>query len=109
MLMDESEQCYNVLHQLDINNPLDHRPEGDEIWFLENAKTVTQFCRKLAAERPLKDSRDEYNYPNKKGIKDEWLRGLEAFAMKPRRGFYIQRLMNATQKWVAVGWNSVVD
>src|SRR4051794_41458121 len=32
-----------------------HRPEGDEKWFLENEKTVTQFCRKLAAERPLKD------------------------------------------------------
>src|SRR5256885_12543433 len=36
-----------------------------------NEKTVTQFCRKLAAERPLKDIRDEYNYPKKKGIKDE--------------------------------------
>src|SRR5437762_1023444 len=47
-----------------------HRPEGDEKWFLENEKTVTQFCRKLAAERPLKDIRDEYNYPKKKGIKD---------------------------------------
>src|SRR5438309_399195 len=31
---------------------IDHRPEGDEKWFLENEKTVTQFCRKLAAERP---------------------------------------------------------
>src|SRR5436190_277133 len=49
--------------QLDINNTIDHRPEGDEKWFLENEKTVTQFCRKLAAERPLKDIRDEYNYP----------------------------------------------
>src|SRR5438270_381122 len=39
--------------QLDINNTIDHRPEGDEKWFLENEKTVTQFCRKLAAERPL--------------------------------------------------------
>src|SRR5438445_3514627 len=29
---------------------IDHRPEGDEKWFLENEKTVTQFCRKLAAE-----------------------------------------------------------
>src|SRR5258708_39632041 len=28
----------------------DHRPEGDEKWFLENEKTVTQFCRKLAAK-----------------------------------------------------------
>src|SRR5699024_4208475 len=62
-LMDELAQCYNVLPQLDINNTIDHRPEGDEKWFLENDKTVTQFCRKLAAERPLKDIRDEYNYP----------------------------------------------
>src|SRR5207237_3169600 len=61
----------NVLPQLDINNTIDHRPEGDEKWFLENEKTFTQFCRKLAAERPLKDIRDEYNYPKKKGIKDE--------------------------------------
>src|SRR5438046_2036154 len=65
-LMDELAQCYNVLPQLDINNTIDHRPEGDEKWFLENEKTVTQFCRKLAAERPLKDIRDEYNYPKKK-------------------------------------------
>src|SRR5262249_56342440 len=60
-LMDELAQCYNVLPQLDINNTIDHRPEGDEKWFLENEKTVTQFYRKLAAERPLKDIRDEYN------------------------------------------------
>src|SRR5438876_2060365 len=45
-LMDELAQCYNVLPQLDINNTIDHRPEGDEKWFLENEKTVTQFCRK---------------------------------------------------------------
>src|SRR5699024_12522119 len=57
-LMDELAQCYNVLPPLDINNTIDHRPEGDEKWFLENEKTVTQFCRKLAAERPLKDIRD---------------------------------------------------
>src|SRR5206468_9291941 len=42
-LMDELAQCYNVLPQLDINNTIDHRPEGDEKWFLENEKTVTQF------------------------------------------------------------------
>src|SRR5947207_4759482 len=77
-LMDELAQCYNVLPQLDINNTIDHRPEGDEKWFLENEKTVTQFCRKLAAERPLKDIRDEYNYPKKQGIKDECSRLLEA-------------------------------
>src|SRR5258708_673757 len=77
---------YNVLPQLDINNTIDHRPEGDEKWFLENEKTVTQFCRKLAAERPLKDIRDEYNYPKKKGIKDECSRLLEASTMKSRRG-----------------------
>src|SRR5436305_5133236 len=89
--MDELAQCYNVLPQLDINNTIDHRPEGDEKWFLENEKTVTQFCRKLAAERPLKDIRDEYNYPKKKGIKDECSRLLEASTMKSRRGFAIDR------------------
>src|SRR5699024_12706208 len=75
-----------------------HRPEGDEKWFLENEKTVTQFCRKLAAECPLKDIRDEYNYPKKKGIKDECSRLLEASTMKSRRGFAIQRLMNAMRQ-----------
>src|SRR5438034_4605740 len=81
-----------------------HRPEGDEKWFLENEKTVTQFCRKLAAERPLKDIRDEYNYPKKKGIKDECSRLLEASTMKSRRGFAIQRLMNAMRQAHADGW-----
>src|SRR5436309_5465924 len=51
---------------------------------LFRSKTVTQFCRKLAAERPLKDIRDEYNYPKKKGIKDECSRLLEASTMKSR-------------------------
>src|SRR5204863_8795137 len=73
-------------------------------WFLENEKTVTQFCRKLAAERPLKDIRDEYNYPKKKGIKDECSRLLEASTMKSRRGFAIQRLMNAMRQAHADGW-----
>src|SRR5438067_8520066 len=88
-LLNRSSDLYNVLPQLDINNTIDHRPEGDEKWFLENEKTVTQFCRKLAAERPLKDIRDEYNYPKKKGIKDECSRLLEASTMKSRRGFAI--------------------
>src|SRR5438128_1218715 len=86
-------QQENLYHEL-----IDHRPEGDEKWFLENEKTVTQFCRKLAAERPLKDIRDEYNYPKKKGIKDECSRLLEASTMKSRRGFAIQRLMNAMRQ-----------
>src|SRR6266498_607203 len=108
-LMDELAQCYNVLPQLDINNTIDHRPEGDEKWFLENEKTVTQFCRKLAAERPLKDIRDEYNYPKKKSIKDECSRLLEASTMKSRRGFAIQRLMNAMRQAHADGWFIVFD
>src|SRR5688572_31732636 len=33
---------------------------------------------------PLKDIRDEYNYPKKKGIKDECSRLLEASTMKSR-------------------------
>src|SRR5687767_3236935 len=108
-LMDELAQCYNVLPQLDINNTIDHRPEGDEKWLLENEKTVTQFCRKLAAERPLKDIRDEYNYPKKKGIKDECSRLLEASTMKSRRGFAIQRLRNAMRQAHADGWFIVFD
>src|SRR5688572_32984811 len=89
-----------ALYTLSLHDalPIYHRPEGDEKWFLENEKTVTQFCRKLAAERPLKDIRDEYNYPKKKGIKDECSRLLEASTMKSRRGFAIQRLMNAMRQ-----------
>src|SRR5256885_1542633 len=84
-------------------------PEGDEKWFLENEKTVTQFCRKLAAELPLKDIRDEYNYPKKKVIKDDCSRLLEASTMKSRRGFAIQRLMNAMRQAHADGWFIVFD
>src|SRR5699024_10998423 len=80
-VMDEVAQCYNVLPRLDINNSIDDRHEGNEKGFLENEKTVTQFCRKLAAERPLKDMRDEYKYPKKKGITDECSRLLEASTM----------------------------
>src|SRR3989475_12262043 len=90
-LMDELAQCYNVLPPLDINNTIDHRPEGDEKWFLENEKTVTPFCRKLAAERALKDIRDEYNYPKQKGIQEECSRLLEASPIKSGRGVAIER------------------
>src|SRR5688500_20388363 len=103
--MDEFAPCYNVLPRLGIHNPIGHRPEGDRKWFLENEQTVTQFCRKLAAERPLKDIRDEYNYPKKNGIKDECSRLLEASTMKSRRGFAIQRLMNAMRPDHADGWS----
>src|SRR2546430_661358 len=63
----------------------------------------------MAAERPLKDIRDEYNYPKKKGIKDECSRLLDAFTMKSRRGFAIQRLMNAMRQAHAEGWFIVFD
>src|SRR5699024_12875268 len=85
-LMDELAQCFNVLPQRDINNTIDHRLEGHEKWFLVNEKTVTQFCRKLAAVRTLKDIRDDYNYPKKKGIKDDCPRLMEASTMTSRRG-----------------------
>src|SRR3546814_13042967 len=68
-LMDELAQCYNVLPHLDINNTIDHRPDGHEKWFLENEKTYTQFCCKRAADRTLKSIRDEYNYITKKDLK----------------------------------------
>src|SRR5258705_425674 len=60
-------------------------------------------------KRPLKDIRDEYNYPKKKGIKDEFSRLLEAYTMKSRRGFAIQRLMNAMRQDHADGWFIVFD
>src|SRR5260370_36984959 len=41
-----------------------------------------------SAERPLKDIRDEYNYPKKKGIKDECSRLLEASSLIP---FFLDR------------------
>src|SRR5262249_29073437 len=47
-LMDELAQCYNVLPQLDINNTIDHRPEGDEKWFL-----IKEMTRKVSAEVDL--------------------------------------------------------
>src|SRR5206468_863082 len=53
--------------------------------------------------------RDEYNYPKKKGIKDECSRLLEASTMKLRRGFAIQRLMNAMRQAHADGWFIVFD
>src|SRR5262249_8703661 len=108
-LMDELPQCYNGLPQLDINNTIDHRPEGDEKWVLENENTVTQVCRRLAAEPPPKDIRDEYNYHKKKGIKHECSRLLEGSTMKSRRGFAIQRLMNAMRQAHADGWFIVFD
>src|SRR3546814_7511235 len=92
-----------------MTNTIYYLEEVYEKWFLENEKTVTQFCRKLAAERPLKDIRDEYNYPKKKGIKDECSRLLEASTRKSRRGFAIQRLMNAMRQAHAQGWIIVFD
>src|SRR5699024_5783701 len=99
----------NARTYLDTNNTRKHRTEGDQKWFLENAKTVTQLCRKLAAERHLKDIRDEYNYPKKKGIKHECSRLLEASTMTSRRGFAIQRVMNALRQAHADGWFIVFD
>src|SRR5688500_20273526 len=63
----------------------------------------------MAAERPLNDIRDEYNYPKKKCIKDECSRLLEVSTMKSRRVFAIQRLMNAMRQAHADGWVIVFD
>src|SRR4051794_25333152 len=63
-LMDELAQCYNVLPHLDIKNTIRHRPEGDEKWFLENEKTVTQFCRKQIGRAVQQECRDRYRMPS---------------------------------------------
>src|SRR5437764_11861597 len=91
-------RCCRVRPRLAITIAVDARAEGDGEWFLENQKAVSQLGRKRAAERPVKDIRDEYNYPKKKGIKDGCSRLLEASTMKSRRGFVIQRLMNAMRQ-----------
>src|SRR2546425_12716892 len=96
-------ECYKLRLQHDVKNAINPRRKADEKWFLENEKAVTQFCRKLAGERPLKDIRDEYNYPKKKGIKDECARLLEASTMKWLRGFAIKRLMNEMREAHVVG------
>src|SRR5947208_3389877 len=94
----------NVITSCSVTMMLFLHLEVKPLMTLTTEKTVTQFCRKLAAERPLKDIRDEYNYPKKKGIKDECSRLLEASTMKSRRGFAIQRLMNAMRQAHADGW-----
>src|SRR5438105_5559020 len=58
---------------------------------------------------PAKPLFRSYNYPKKKGIKDECSRLLEASTMKSRRGFAIQRLMNAMRQAHADGWFIVFD
>src|SRR5882724_9543514 len=63
----------------------------------------------LYHEQNVTNIRDEYNYPKKKGIKDECSRLLEASTMKSRRGFAIQRLMNAMRQAHADGWFIVFD
>src|SRR5688572_27877700 len=52
----------------------------------------------MAVVRTLKDMRDKNINPTKKGIKDECSRLLEASTIKSRRGFAIQRLMNAMRQ-----------
>src|SRR5947199_10257900 len=78
-------------------------------WWGEVGWAVIRVCLKLAADLALKDIRDKYNYPKKKGIKDECSRLLEASTMKSRRGFAIQRLMNAMRQAHADGWFIVFD
>src|SRR5206468_3700050 len=58
-LMDELAQCYNVLPQLDINNTIDHRPEGDEKWFLRSEERFSRnaetdiVCRLLLEKKTM--------------------------------------------------------
>src|SRR5260370_42562487 len=92
-----------------MNSRREGREEWDEKGFVEKEKPGTQFSRKPAPERPNKDIRHEYNYPKKKGIKDECSRLLEASTMKSRKGFAIQRLMNAMRQAHADGWFIVFD
>src|SRR5690348_18349567 len=57
------------------------------------------------------DHRDLHSFPTRRSsdLKDECSRLLEASTMKSRRGFAIQRLMNAMRQAHADGWFIVFD
>ena len=82
--MDDFLLCLYVLHELDIYMRIEHCPVVEVIWFFVNVMKVSEFCGKLAAERPLFDIRDEYNYPKKKVIKVECSILLEESTMLSR-------------------------
>src|SRR5438874_10713693 len=64
------------------------------MFFFNDTSTTEIYTLSLHDALPIY----EYNYPKKKGIKDECSRLLEASTMKSRRGFAIQRLMNAMRQ-----------
>src|SRR5205807_856317 len=68
-------------------------------WGLRKSRNATSLNSRFKSLDTLK----------KKGIKDECSRLLEASTMKSRRGFAIQRLMNAMRQAHADGWFIVFD
>src|SRR5258708_4391839 len=77
------------------------------LFFFFKQKTAYDIGLGIPAE-PLFRSNLEHS-SKKKGIKDECSRLLEASTMKSRRGFAIQRLMNAMRQAHADGWFIVFD
>lgn len=108
-IVDELQECYDVLGQLDINNTIDHTPKGNAHWSMLYDKPVNTHWSQLVSKRPLKDIRADYNYAKAKGIKDECSKILEESTMKSRRGFTVQRLMNAMRTAHTEGWYVVFD
>src|SRR5690554_7708657 len=82
------------------------RPTAYMAFFFSSRRRHT---RSVSAFLLNRSSDLEYNYPKKKGIKDECSRLLEASTMKSRRGFAIQRLMNAMRQAHADGWFIVFE
>ncbi|AUG88354.1 gpA [Escherichia phage EMCL318] len=108
-IIEELDECYNVLGQLDINNTIDHKPIGNAKWDLMYEKPVYKHWYELVSKRPLKSIREDYNYAKAKGTKDECSKILEESTMKSRRGFTVQRLMNAMRTAHTDGWYVVFD
>ncbi|ACY07186.1 A [Escherichia phage G4] len=108
-IIEELQECYDVLGQLDINNTIDHKPLGNDHWNLLYEKPVYKHWYQLVSNRPLKDIRADYNYAKAKGVKDECSKILEESTMKSRRGFIVQRLMNAMRTAHSQGWYVVFD
>src|SRR5690348_16313609 len=86
-LMDELAQCYNVLPQLDINNTIDHRPEGDEKGFLGKRRRVTRFAANWPPNAPLTKLATASISPKTKAIKKGGSKWLWSSPMKRGTGF----------------------
>ena len=100
--------CRSVMY-VDLIRCIYVRNEARDLCFLLYENTFMLFWLKVVTERHLKVIRVEDEYTEKKFIYHECLILLQASIMKSRRGFRIQRLMNAMGQENVDGWWNVFD